>query len=206
MMSRRRILGIASCMVPLAGCSLLFPPSAPQLYRLAPRTDDAPHGRMLHAQLVVVAPMASDSLDTERIALTRNQETLDYFANSAWTDRAPRLLQGLMVDAFENSGRIAAVGFGSSDISPDYMLETDLRDFQARYTGTGDQPPTVTVRLDAQLIKMPDRRAIGGLLAAKEVPAMSNDLDSIVQAFDTATGDVIAQIVDWTLRMMARRR
>jgi cholesterol transport system auxiliary component len=204
MMSRRRILGVASCLVPLAGCSLLFPPSPPQLYRLAPAADDAPHVPVVHAQLVVVTPEASDSLDTERIALTRNQETLDYFAGSAWTDRVPRLLQGLLVDAFENTGRIAAVGFGSGDINPDYLLETNLRDFQARYTGSGDQPPTIVVRLDAELVRMPDRRVVGDMLVTKEVSAGRNDLNSIVAAFDTATGEVIAQIVDWTLRTTVR--
>lgn len=204
--SRRRILCLASCVVPLAGCSLLFPPSAPQLYRLTPQTGGTSRGPAVRAQLVVVAPVAPESLDTERIALTHNRTELDYFAGSSWTDRAPRLLQGLMIDAFENSGRIVAVGRDLSDLNPDYLLETDLRDFQARYMGTGDQPPTIVVRLAAQLVKMPDRKVTGDMLAAREVPAARNDLNSIVEAFDTATGEVIAQIVDWTLRMMVRAR
>ena len=206
MMSRRRLLGVASCVLPLAGCSLLFPPTAPQLYRLTPQTGDAPHGRLVRAQLVVDVPEAPESLDIERIALTRNQIELDYFADSAWTDRAPLLLQGLLIDAFENSGRIVAVGRNSSDLNPDYLLETDLRDFQARYAGSSNQPPTIVVRLAADLVKLPDRRVIGSILAAKEEPAGRNGLDSIVQAFDAATGDVIAQIVNWALGMMSRGR
>ena len=204
--SRRRVLGAASCMLTLAGCSLLFPPSAPQLYRLTPQTGVAPHGPPVRAQLVVDAPTAPESLDTDQIALTRNQIQLDYFAGSTWTDRAPRLLQGLIIDALENGGRIVAVGRDSSDISPDYLLQTDLRDFQARYTGSGDQPPTIVVRVAADLVKLPDRRVVGSMLAAKEVPARRNGLDSIVEAFDAATGEVITQIVDWTLGMMVRRR
>jgi len=204
--SRRRVFCLASCLVPLAGCSLLFPPSAPQLYRLTPQTGDVARGPPVRAQLVVDAPTAPESLDTDRIALTRNQIELDYFAGSAWTDRVPRLLQGLIIDALENSGRIVAVGRDSSDISPDYQLQTDLRDFQARYTGSGGQPPTIVVRLAADLVKLPDRRVIGSMMAAKEVPATRNDLDSVVAAFDAATGEVIPQIVDWTLGMMVRRR
>jgi len=202
LLSRRRILGAASCLAPLAGCSLLIPQSAPQLYRLTPRAGEAPREPLVRAQLVIVAPVAPESLDTERIALTRNPTTLDYFAGSTWTDRAPLLLQGLIIDAFENSGRIVAVGRDSSDLNPDYLLKTELRDFQARYAGTGEQLPTIVVRVAAELVKVPDRRVIGSLLAAKEVPAKRNDLDSIVEAFDTAAGGVITQIVDWTLRMM----
>lgn len=203
---RRRVLGAASCLLTLAGCSLLFPPSAPQLYRLTPQTGDVPRGPFVRAQLVVDVPTAPESLDTDRIALTRNQIELDYFAGSAWTDRAPRLLQGSIIDALENSGRIVAVGRDSSDISPDYLLQTDLRDFQARYTGGGEQPSTTVVRVAAQLVKMPDRRVTGSMLAAKEVTASRNDLDSIVEAFDAATGEVITQIVDWTLGMIVRHR
>jgi cholesterol transport system auxiliary component len=204
--SRRRVLGAAACLVPLAGCSLLFPPSAPQLYRLTPQSADAPHGPLVRSQLVVDAPTAPESLDTDRIALTRNQIQLDYFASSAWTDTAPRLLQGLLIDAFQSSGRIVAVGRGSSDLNPDYLLETDLRDFQARYAGSGNQPPTSVVTVDAELVQMPGRRVIGSILAAKEAPASRNDLDSIVEAFDAATGEVISQIVDWTLGRMVRGR
>lgn len=204
--SRRRVFYLASCLLPLAGCSVLFPASAPQLYRLTPQTGAGPHGPLIRAQLVVDVPTAPESLDTDQIALTRNQIELDYFAGSTWTDRVPRLLQGLIIDALQNSGRIVAVGRDSSDISPDYILQTDLRDFQARYTGSGDQPPTIVVRVAADLVKLPDRRVIGSMLAAKEVPARHNDLGNIVEAFDAATSDVITQIVDWTLGMMVRRR
>jgi len=210
-MSRRCIVRAASSLLPLAGCSLLVPQSPPQLYRLTMRIDDAPHqplgpGPPLHGQLVIVVPEAPHSLDTDRIALTRNRTTLDYFAGSAWTDRAPGLLQGLLVQAFENSGRIVAVGSDSMDLTPDYLLETELRDFEAHYAETSDQPPTIAVTVDVKLVKMPDRRIIAGILAAENAPAPRNDLDGIVVAFDIAVGRVLARIVEWALRAMAHGR
>ncbi len=204
-LSRRGVLGAAACLASLAGCSLLLPTAAPQLYRLTPQTGDAPKATRVRGQLVVATPVAPESLDTEKIALTRDQTTLDYFAGAAWTDRVPLLLQGLMIDAFEDSGQIIAVGRDSSDLNADYRLETNLRDFQARYTGSGSLP-TIVVRLDSKLVRMPDRRIVDSVLAEKEVQAMRNDLDSIVEAFDKATGEIIAQMVDWTLRIMARTR
>jgi cholesterol transport system auxiliary component len=204
-LSRRSLLGAAACVASLAGCSLLLPTAAPQLYRLTPQTGDAPRATRVRGQLVVATPVAPESLDTEKIALTRNRTTLDYFASAAWTDRVPLLLQGLMIGAFEDSGQIVSVGRDSSDINADYRLETDLRDFQARYTGTSDSP-TIVVRLDSKLVRMPDRKIVDSMLAEKEVPAMRNDLNSIVEAFDKATGEIIAQIVDWTLRIMTHTR
>ncbi len=93
-----------------------------------------------------------------------------------------------------------------SGLTPDYLLETDLREFEARYGETGGQLPTVTVSLVAKLIKMPDRHIIGSIHAADRVPAARNDLASIVDAFDTAVGTVLTQVVLWTLHMMAGGR
>jgi cholesterol transport system auxiliary component len=205
-LSRRGMLGAAAWLVSLAGCSLLLPTPAPQLYRLTPQSGDTPKATPVRGQLVVGTPVAPESLDTEKIALTRDRTTLDYFAGAAWTDRVPLLLQGLMIGAFEDSGQIVAVGRDSSDINADYRLETDLRDFQARYTGTSDSLPTVVVRLDAKLVRMPDRKIVDSVLAEKEVQAMRNDLNSIVEAFDRATGEIIAQMVGWTLRIMSHTR
>ena len=205
-LSRRRLFGAATYAASLGGCSLLLPTPAPQLYRLTPKTSDAPKPTRASGELVVSTPMASESLDTERIALTRNRITLDYFAGASWTDRAPRMLQSLMIDAFEDSGRNIAVARDSSDIGADYRLETVLRDFQARYAGTGDSAPIVVVSVDAQLLRMTDRRVVGHLLATKEAPAARNNLASIVEAFDAVVGEVIDQIVGWTLQSMARVR
>lgn len=204
--SRRHVIGGVSCLVLLGGCSLLFPPSAPQLYQLAPQTSNRPGGSPVRGQLVVVVPVAAGDLDTERIALIRNGTMVDYFANAAWTDRVPLMLQGLMVDAFENSGRLAAVGRSSSDLDPNFLLETELRDFQARYTGTGDERPTVVVRLVAQLVRVPDRHVVGYLPVGAQTSAARNDLNAIVEAFDKVVGEVLTQIVDWTLRTMGRAK
>ena len=203
---RRRVFGAAACLVSLGGCSLVFPTPAPQLYRLAPRMNELPDATRASGQLIVDTPVASQSLDTERIALTRNRTTLDYFAGAAWTDRAPRLLQGLMIDAFQDSGQITAVGRDSSNLNADYQLETVLREFQARYAASDLSPPTVVVSVDVQLLSMTNRRVTGHIRVAKEVPAAQNSLDSIVDAFDAAVGEVIGDIVRWALPSMAHVR
>jgi cholesterol transport system auxiliary component len=205
-LSRRSMLGIAGGLIPLTGCSLLIGQPAPQLYRLTPRTAGAENGPKLRSQLVIDTPLAPQSLDTDRIALTLSPTRLDYYAGSAWTDRAPVLLQGLLVEAFENSGRLAAVARDSSALNPDYLLATELRDFEASYAGTGDQPPIVVVNLIATLVRMPSRHVIGSVLIAEQAAAAGRSLDSIVEAFDTAVGKVLTRIVGWTLRHMAHGR
>ncbi len=93
----------------------------------------------------------------------------------------------------------------SSDLTPDDLLETELRDFEARYTEAG-KPPMVVVRLVAKLVRMPVRHITGTILVTEKSAAAARDLDSIVEAFDTAVGLALTRIVNWTLLNMAHNR
>jgi cholesterol transport system auxiliary component len=183
----------------LAGCSALTS-APPALYVLQPKTTYDTNLPTVNYQLVVSAPDAPQSLDTARIALARSPTTIDYFANAAWTDRAPVMVQDLLVESFENTRKIVSVGRDTSGLRADYVLLTDLRDFEARYYEGTNKPPQVRVRITAKLIKMPEREIIGGLDAVKLSDAERNDIDSIVAAFGEATGNAMKMIVQWTLR------
>ncbi|MGB8839605.1 MAG: ABC-type transport auxiliary lipoprotein family protein [Aliidongia sp.] len=199
--SRRHFLSLSGATLLLAGCSELGGQRPPQLYRLSARQGEASDLPAVPWQLIVSEPVAQQSLDTARIALTRSPTRLDYFADSAWTDRAPTMVQALIIEAFENSGRIVAIGRFASDLRADYVLQTELRDFEARYDGASTQPPTIEVRLDAKLVKMPDRDIIGNMIFAQEATSARNDVDSIVVAFDEALNQVLGRLVAWTVRL-----
>jgi len=183
----------------LAGCST-FTAAPPSLYVLQPKTTYDTNLPTVSYQLVVQVPDAPQSLDTQRIALARSPTTIDYFASSSWTDRAPVMVQDLMIQSFENTKKIVSVGRDTSGLRADYVLLTDLRDFEARYYEGTDKPPQVRVRITAKLIKMPEREIIGGLDAVKVSDAEKNDIDSIVAAYGEATGNAMKMIVQWTLR------
>jgi cholesterol transport system auxiliary component len=205
-LSRRSLLVSASCIAPLAGCSVLPKPTAAQIYRLSAPADDPPNRRVLRKRLVIDIPTASESLDTDRIALTRNRTRFDYYADSLWTDRAPLLLQGLLVEAFENDGSIAEVGRSARALTPDYVLEAEIRDFQASYEAPGDQPPAAVVTLALSLVRMPDHQMAGQTVITESASASHNSLDSVVEAFDAAVGKLLVRSVAWTTRMMTGRR
>jgi len=183
----------------LAGCSTLTA-APPSLYVLQPKTTYDTNLPTVAYQLVVQVPDAPQSLDTARVALARSPTTIDYFANAAWTDRAPVMVQDLLVESFENTRKIVSVGRDTTGLRADYVLLTDLRDFEARYYEGTDKPPQVRVRITAKLIKMPEREIIGGLDAVKTSDAEKNDIDSIVAAFGEATGNAMKMVVQWTLR------
>jgi cholesterol transport system auxiliary component len=199
LLSRRLFVPATALLLALAGCGSLIGPSnpPPQIYRLAPASPAAPGGAQIGWQLTIGRPGASQTLDSERIALSRGA-MMDYFADAQWNDNVPRLLQSSAVEAFERSGRIAAVGPESAGLRADYLLETDIRDFEAQYDSTNGAP-LVVVDIAARLV---DPR--GKVITTREVrqtaPAGQNSVAGVVAAFDQATAAALADLVAWALQ------
>jgi cholesterol transport system auxiliary component len=202
---RRALLRVAAlALAPAASaCSSLIPASAapPQLYVLTRKTTFPPDLPAVSRQLLVQTPGAPAEIDTVRIALTRSPTTIDYFANAAWSDRAPAMVQSLLIESFEQTGKITSVARDSAVLRADYILMPELRRFEARYQN-GDAPPTVLVQLLVRLVKMPDRTIIGEDLGEARQTAAANTMDGIVEAYNEALGSVMKRLVTWTLRSM----
>jgi cholesterol transport system auxiliary component len=197
--SRRAIIVGAGAGV-LSGCGsiqLIPPPIQPQLYVLRPPITP-PMGAPVQWRLAVGPPDAPASLDTTRIALSRSATTMDYFANAAWNDRVPLLVQRLLIQTCEASKRIVAVDRDTAGTEIDYLLQTEIRNFEARYE-TPEGAPQIVVSIQAKLTRMPQREIIDNLNVTQQSQAAANNLDSIILAFDTASGAAIAQIAAWTL-------
>ena len=143
-------------------------------------------------QLVVGTPVASADLNSTRIALTRAPGVVEYFAKGAWADYAPILLQDKLIESFEASNAIVSVGRDAVGLRPDFVLQSDLRDFQAEYSG---EAPTAHLRLAAKLVRMPDRRIVANILTEQKVAAAANSLAQIVDAFDRAAGQAFEEVV-----------
>ncbi len=184
-------LATASCALPGTG-------EPPQLYTLTPKSTFEASLPRVDWQLVVERPVASAGINTQRIAVQRTPVTLDYFARASWTDQAPALVQTLLIESFENSGKIRAVTRESSQLRADYILQIELREFQAEYDKPG-LPPQAHVRINGMLIRMPDRSIIANLTADRLVRAEKSDMENVVLAFDEALGKAMKQMVEWAL-------
>ena len=143
-------------------------------------------------------PVADAGLSTTRVALQRTPTQLEYYARSRWTDRAPLMVQTLMIESFENSGRIIAVGREAVGLRADFILKSELREFQAEYYSADS--PTVRVGINAKLVQMPRRTIIGSQSFRAEARAAADDMNEIIPAFDEALGKVMKNLVEWTLR------
>jgi len=193
-----RVAAAAAFAFVAGSCALPGGGEPPQLYTLTPKSTFEASLPRVDWQLVVERPVASAGINTQRIAVQRSPVTLDYFARASWTDQAPALVQTLLIESFENSGKIRAVTRESSQLRADYILQTELREFQAEYDKTG-QPPQVHVRLNGKLIRMPDRTIIANQTADRLVRAEKSDMENVILAFDDALGKVMKQMVEWAL-------
>jgi len=186
----------------ITGCGSLLGPSNPpaQIYRLNPKMPSQQGGTAVASQLAVARPDTFQTLDTDRIALLRGP-VMDYYADAQWNDSAPRLVQSLLVEAFDRSGRVHAATRDSS-LRADLTLTTELRDFEAQYDNTNAAPLVV---IDIQ-VKLVDRngQVIASLDSRQTARASQNNVPSAVEAFDQGMGDVLSQIVGWTLTATPR--
>ncbi len=203
MTSMTRFACALALVLPLAACSgIVGPPPAGQIYRLHPQAFAAGTGARAGWQLSVAPPLAPQSLDTSRIALLHSPTLMDYYANAAWNDRAPVMVQSLLLEAFEASGRIGAVGREDSGLRTDYLLQSELRDFEAQYD-VPDAAPRIVVKLLLRLVKIPERNVVGTTLISREAQASANSLPAVADAFSEATGAAVKEAVDWTLAVPA---
>jgi cholesterol transport system auxiliary component len=165
---------------------------------LSPKSTFASDLTSVKWQLVVELPVATSGLATPNIALMRNPIQLQYYADARWAERAPQMVQTLIVESFENSEKIVAVGRQAIGLRSDFNLKSDLREFQAEYR-EGSTAPTAHVRINVKLIKQPRRQIIASQAFEASVEATSGRMGDIVRAFDEALGKVLRGIVEWTL-------
>jgi cholesterol transport system auxiliary component len=170
----------------------------PQLYRLTPKSTFPPDLPHVPTQLLIDTPLAPAGLDTRRIALSRSPVSIGYFADSAWTDRAPAVVQTALLESFENSGAVTALDRESVGLKADFVLKTEIRHFEAVYDAAA-AAPEVWVAIEARLVAMPRGAIVAQRPFEAHQRAAANELPQIVLAFDGALGAVIKRLVVWSL-------
>jgi cholesterol transport system auxiliary component len=183
----------------LAGCaSLLGVARAPHLYRVSSRKTfppDLPHPPV---QLLVDIPFAPAGLDTARIALSRSPISLDYFADSEWTDRVPLLVQTALLESFENSKAITAIDRESGELRADFILKSEIRHFEATYDSPNGAPE-VSEAINVRLVNPGAREIVAQASFQRHERAQANEIAEIVLAFDEVLGGMMEDIVVWTV-------
>ena len=187
----------AVLLLALGGCISLFPKSPPaQLYRfgVAATAAQPPAGatfNVIHMSTGFTLPAEGDRI------LTTNGTEAAYISAARWDAPASTLFDEAEQQAFDQSGGAARLlHHGDPAVAP-VSLTLDVQSFEARYSGDPKAAPTVVVTVHAMLASAVDRKILGDQTFVSRAPAADNRVGAIVDAFDSATTDVLNQIVGW---------
>ena len=153
--------------------------------------------------LLVDGYYSSAAIDTGRIVYLPNPNELKYIAGARWADLAPLMIQSLTVETLEKSGRFASVAARGSEISGDYMLKGDIRQFAAEKNGDVTQ---VHVDLFMRLVTRVDNKVIATKDFSTILPVAGSGIEPMVQAFDAALAQVLSDLTLWTASELSGSR
>lgn len=194
-----RNLAIAACALALGACSAILPKDEP-MEILQPQVQVTPDPSWPHVdwQLAVTRPSTNDMLDSRRMVVNPTPGRVEVYKGVAWNDTVPEVVQTAAIAAFEDSGKINAVGRQANGLHTDFALQFDLRDYQAVYH-TPAGPPEITLVVSAKLVDFAGSRAVASRTFRATATASSTEVHAVARAFDTALGSLLHDVVGWTL-------
>jgi ABC-type uncharacterized transport system auxiliary subunit len=181
----------------LPGCSGLLHSSAPalQLYVLQPlptvSAGSAPQAAA--PSLRIARPLPGPGLNTDRIALLRPGNRLDYYAGSRWSAPLTELVSDLQLSVLGADSAWSAVADDRSSFNTDYLLQTSIESFTAEYT-TQAAPPVIRVDLHCLLIRRSDGALLGSFATTQRQAAQENRMASVVLAFSQAADQAVRSV------------
>lgn len=145
--------------------------------------------------LHVQRPQADPGLSTELITLVQSDHRMDRFAGSSWAATLPDVVETLAIDTLRATGNWAAVNDMPSPFFSEYLLQINIRRFEADYTGGGDVPK-VYVTLDCTVARRAGRELLASFVAEGVAQAKANRMSEVVAAFESAAHMALARMAE----------
>ncbi|NOC46703.1 MULTISPECIES: ABC-type transport auxiliary lipoprotein family protein [unclassified Ruegeria] len=175
------------------------------LYLLTPKSTFSSALPRIQKQIVVEEPTATAAVNTDQIAIQPTPLQVQYLPRARWVDRAPLIVQTLLIESFENSGKVAAVGRSTVGLRADYVIAPDLREFQGIVVAdpeNGDKI-RIEVRMNIKVIDEYDDKIIASNSFQENVVAASDQTSDLIKAFDLALGRAMRDSVEWSIRRIS---
>jgi cholesterol transport system auxiliary component len=181
--------------IALSGCVgelLQSKVTEPQTYVL--HANDAGTAKVAYAlQLSVATPTAAPGLDTARIAVLRNTNQLDYYFGARWGGTAPEVAQAFLIALLQSQQGFKGVVAENVRVDADYLLELELRDFQAEYASEHANP-VAHLTLTGTLINIKSRKPVATVTGTAKATAKDNRLGAVITAFQSAAQQASASL------------
>jgi len=187
---------LAACLLVGACASLTGSKESFTVYSPRYEPPASTQGKTVAWQLAIDTPLASDALDTSRMLVMPTPGALETYKGGRWADTPPLVLRGLLIEAFQDTGRIAGVGALTSSIHADYTLTIDLYDFEVQYR---DGAPHAVIRLNVKLNDASINRVRAAKTFEADEPVAGTTAGDAAVAFDRTIDTLLAGIVQWTI-------
>ena len=193
--------GMLLALLALAGCTLPQDQSPPaQGYLLEVRTfAPAPARRVSGKTLLVTVPKAAPGFDSNRIAYTREPPKLDYYQDSVWSDAPAKMLQPILVRAFEATGAFKAVVSPPAPGLANLRVDVDVIRLQQEFV---TQPSRVRLMARIKVVDLKSGHVLGTQVFEAVEPAPSEDANGAARAANAAVQKVLDQMVRFALRYL----
>lgn len=148
-------------------------------------------------QLSLARPTASRLLDSSRLVVSPTPDTMQVYQAASWTDSAPDLLQTVVAEAFEDSGKITAVARQATAVHADFLLLLDIRHFEAVYANP-KSPPNALIEVGAKLVDT-NGHVVAARTFSQTTAASGIAVPVVTEAFNAGLVGLTRELVGWTL-------
>ncbi|MEN3791828.1 ABC-type transport auxiliary lipoprotein family protein [Fulvimarina sp. MAC3] len=194
MMRVSRLMVLAVSLLGLGACASqsleTFEISAPPLGRSTQAAT--------RAQLLIPEPTAIKTIDSERIVVKPTAYTVEYLAGSQWSDRLPRMVQLRLLQAYENTGKVGAVGVPGQGLAIDYQIILEIRRFEVDVV-SGRQ---AVVEISVKALNDRNGTVRRTQIFTGTAPVVGSGNSAFVSALNQAFDQVSSEIVSWTLALI----
>lgn len=174
----------------MAGGGPVKPP--PELFDLAASAVAAEPTAGARPQIVILEPTAAGYLQTQQLLKRSSDGKISKVGDVQWADLLPKLVQGKLLQAFENAGYPATLAEPLEHSTANHQLTINLRSFEV----DGSSPPAAKVAFSAKIVAA-DGHVIGARIFQASVPSASMETSAEVAALNSAFNTSVKDLLAW---------
>ncbi len=154
-----------------------------------------PHGD----KVLKISPInALSPYNSQAIVYTETPNDLNSYVYSQWSDAPVRLLEKLFQQSIQSQRRFKAVVTDSSVSKADYLLESNLLNFNQVIKGPADSHVVVTIQF--VLLDARQRKIIATTMLTETSVVRQNNAQGAVNAFNRASQKLAEQLSIWLIK------
>ncbi len=193
----RHICLLGLCLF-LAACSGLGGGKELATFDLSAPTEFSGLSGRSNRQILIPAPTALKSLDSEMIVVRPNDSEITYFGDAQWSDRLPKVVQDKLIQTIENSRRVASVAKPGDGVVVDYKIATVIRHFELVATNGGQ----AVIEISAKIINDRNGRVRASKIFRTTAPASLSSAKAGITGLDAASDQIFGDMLAWIVRIL----